>query len=240
MIVKLFGGKTMNKEFDMISIYKSVLNGHLKRFPPETWNPFKSGYDHAHRSFRYLILELLKWEREDFCRNINMKTIQKYRLNGAFSGLYERNIYPFVTASFPEWEIKPWELEKSRVPKNYWNEETAREAVRWLIEEKLNWNKGQVERNLSASIFEKYNLGGLLQLMFQRSPYLAVSNAYPDQDWSMKKELRGYRLTNEETEKIREMHDSGEYSQRYIAKEFGLSPANVCLIVNNKSRKTEE
>lgn len=227
----------MDKNIDMISIYQSVLNGKLGRFPPETWNPYKSGYDNAYRAFRYLVFELLKWDRETFCKQINLEVIRKYKLIGAFSGLYDRTMFPFISDSFPEWEIKPWELEKSRVPKSYWNEETTREAVRWLIEDRLKWDKEKIINELSATIFKEHNLEGMLQSEFEHSPYQAIFHAYPDEDWSLKKELRGYKLTREKTEEIRKMYGTGKYTQRQIAEHFGLSTANVCLIVNDKLRK---
>jgi hypothetical protein len=224
------------KEFDMISIYKSVLNGKLKRFPPETWNPYKSGYDNAHRSLRYLVFELLKWDRQTFCENMNLQIIRKYKLNGAFSGVYKRNIYPYISASFPEWELKPWEIKKSRVPANYWNEETTREAIRWLVEKRLKWDKETVINELSATVFKNHNLEGMLQSEFQHSPYQAICHAYPDENWSLMDEKKGYKLTPSQTEELREMYRSNQYTQVQIAKHFNLSPSNVSLIVNDKLR----
>ena len=57
--------------------------------------------------------------------------------------------------------------------------ETAREATIWLIEEKLKWSDDDIKEKLSANIFEKNSLGGMLAILFNDNSYFAIENAYP-------------------------------------------------------------
>ena len=57
--------------------------------------------------------------------------------------------------------------------------ETAKEATIWLIEEKLKWSDDDIKEKLSANIFEKNSLGGMLAILFNDNSYFAIENAYP-------------------------------------------------------------
>ena len=65
------------------------------------------------------------------------------------------------------------------MPKKNWNVKTAREATIWLIEEKLKWSDEDVRRNLSQNTFKENSLRGMLDVLFNGSPYFAIENAYP-------------------------------------------------------------
>lgn len=88
-----------------------------------------------------------------------MKVIIDWKLNTGFHRIYNWNIYPLILDAFPLWDIKPWELKRSRVPRSYWTNEAAAEATKWLIEENLDWSLEQVSRQLAKSSFFKNNLG---------------------------------------------------------------------------------
>lgn len=62
------------------------------------------------------------------------------------------------------------------------------EAVRWLIEKKLKWDKTKVCSNINVEVFKRNGLGGLIQNYFNNNVYKAIENAYPGQ--YSKKELR--------------------------------------------------
>lgn len=228
-----------NEPIDIVSIYEKVLTNTLRRFPPETWNPYKSGYDNAKRALRYLILEKLKWDRETFCKNINLNIIHTYKLRGAFQGLYDNNIFPFISNAFPDWELSPWELKGSRVPAEFWTPETTAESIRWMIEKQMTWDYETTLENLSLQTFKVNNLEGMLQAHFSHSPYLAIKHAYPEKDWEHLQERKGHKLTNEQVVEIIRLKNEG-VKQNKIAKQFNLSPANVSLIVNGKLRLIDE
>ena len=67
-----------------------------------------------------------------------------------------------------------------------WSKEKVIIAVRWLIEEKLKWSYEEVYNNISASIFYKNNLGGMLSKFCNNSPLIALQIAYPGKYTSLK------------------------------------------------------
>lgn len=61
--------------------------------------------------------------------------------------------------------------------------------IKYLIEEKLNWDKTEIKNNLTRKVFREYKLGGMLTHIFNDSPYLAINTTYPNQyhPWEMKR-----------------------------------------------------
>lgn len=78
---------------------------------------------------------------------------------------------------FQEWEILKIDI---------WTEEKAITAIKWLIEEKLKWSDEQVKAQLTASVFRKNHLGGLLKNYCGNSPIKAINIAYPEKFKSLK------------------------------------------------------
>lgn len=71
-----------------------------------------------------------------------------------------------------------------RFPPNYWKqsgvEEVASEITRYFIEKILKWNEKDIKEKTSELIFRKYKLSGMLEGVFDRSPFKAINNAYPN------------------------------------------------------------
>lgn len=99
--------------------------------------------------------------------------IQKYSSSKPL--VYAGGLFELIKPVIPD-NIKEWQIFK--VPK--WDKEKAITAVKWLIEDKLKWNHEQIYNNLSASVFYKYDLGGLLSKFCNNSPLKAISLAYPE------------------------------------------------------------
>ena len=72
-------------------------------------------------------------------------------------------------------DVKEWQVIKMSV----WTEEKVVEAVKWLIEEELNWSKEDVIAKISAKTFYEHDLGGLLCKYCDHSPIRALNVAYP-------------------------------------------------------------
>ena len=68
-------------------------------------------------------------------------------------------------------------------PKGVWNcnekYDNAKEVTKTLIEKVLKWSDDEIKRKLSANIFRKYLLTGMLNVLFNGGAYLAIENAYP-------------------------------------------------------------
>lgn len=82
--------------------------------------------------------------------------------------------------------------ELKRFPNRFWSdpgaEENAKQVTQYFIESILKWNEDDVRANLCEMVFRKHKLSGMLEYTFDRSPYKAINNAYPNKykEWEFK------------------------------------------------------
>lgn len=132
--------------------------------------------------------EFVEWmaEKEKIDLN-NLKDVSKITANmlTKYGGSKARRIaggtFELISSAtgnkFQEWEIFKMDV---------WTEEKAIKAVKWLIEQKLKWSNEQIQEYLTASVFQKNHLGGLLKNYCNNSPLKAINIAYPGRFKSLK------------------------------------------------------
>ncbi|MCD3217363.1 hypothetical protein G8S55_08890 [Clostridium botulinum C] len=80
-----------------------------------------------------------------------------------------------------------------RFPRNFWEKpdalNSAKEITICLIEEILQWTDEDVKEKLSRALFYNYKLGGMINVLFDSSPYRTINNAYPNKfkPWELKR-----------------------------------------------------
>ena len=161
------------------SPYFAIENAYPGKFKPWEFSKVPKNFWNlktASEATIWLIEEKLKWSDDDVRRNLSKNTFKENSLGGMLFILFNNSPYFAIENAYPG-KFKPWEF--SKVPKNFWNLKTASEATIWLIEEKLKWSDDDIKLKLSSNIFEKNSLGGMLFILFNGSPYLAIENAYP-------------------------------------------------------------
>lgn len=165
---------------EIIEIYEKRLNGTLDRFPYCYWTDKNT----IKVVVKYILEDKLNYSREEIADNFSIKFIMKYKLWGLMQ-YFRGSPYELLNFVYPG-EYLQWELKN--VPMNTWNLETAKEALRWLIEKKLKWNKDDVMEKYSKAVFLENGLNGLLHF-FDSSPYRALNLAYPGKylPWELKK-----------------------------------------------------
>lgn len=144
---------------------------------PWELNKLENGFWQNNQNRKEFLLWIAKKEKIDLksiddLKKINAKLIRKYggsRILKCKGGIFE-NIK--LVAKI---DIKQWQVMKNVV----WNDEKVKEAVRWLIEEKLNWSHDEVVEKLSVKTFRDNNLGGMLCKYCNNSPIRALYIAYP-------------------------------------------------------------
>ena len=179
MLVILFNG----------SPYLAIENAYPGKFKPWEFTQVPKNFWNlktASDATIWLIEEKLKWSDDDIKQKLSANTFRKYSLTGMFIILFNASPYLAIDNAYPG-KFKPWDFK--RISKKFWNMETAREATIWLIEEKLKWSDDDIKEKISANIFEKNSLGGMLAVLFNDSPYRAIENAYPGKfkPWDFKR-----------------------------------------------------
>ncbi len=163
---------------------------------PGKYKPWQFAYvpnsywtkESAIKATKWLIEEKLKWSEEELFKGLSIKIFRKYGLSGMINHVYNNSPYSAINSAYPD-KYKPWQF--PNVPLSYWNNETAAEATKWLIEEKLKWSEEDVVKKLSQKIFYDNGLRGMLARVFDGSPYAAINNAYPGK--YVKSDFYGYR-----------------------------------------------
>lgn len=112
-------------------------------------------------------------------KNINNKLLlnifKKYKVT-MIGFIYSGETYNLINTLYPNL-FKIWEYQK--VPKEYWSIETGKEAVIWLLEKKLKWTDADIIQKYNYSVYTKNGLAGMLNTIFECSPYKAIDAAYP-------------------------------------------------------------
>lgn len=150
----------------------------LKKNTPGLWQNIEVRNDFVRTIAQRENIDLTK--KEDISR-FSANMIRKYggsKALKAAGGLFEL-ISPVISPDIKEWEV-------FKVSK--WDEEKAITAVKWLIEDVLQWSHDEVYENISTRIFYKNNLGGLLSKFCQNSTLVAVNLAYPREYPKLKNE----------------------------------------------------
>ena len=161
------------------SPYFAIENAYPGKFKPWEFSKVPNNFWNlktASEATIWLIEEKLKWSDDDIKQNLSLKIFKENSLVGMLDVLFNGSPYLAIENAYPG-KFKPWEF--TQVPNHFWNLKTASEATTWLIEEKLKWSDEDVRKKISASIFKKNLLGGMLTILFNNSPYLAIENAYP-------------------------------------------------------------
>ena len=160
-----------------VEIYKLRLNGTIKRFPKGLFvDSVFVNVEVGIKLTKYLLEDILHWSDEEICQKIAKEVFHKYKLKGMLQSIFNSSPYQALEATYPG-RFKPWQL--NSVSHNYWNEQTAREATIWLLEEKLKWSDEDICMKLNTKTFIDHGLSGMMQIVFNYSPYKALELIYP-------------------------------------------------------------
>lgn len=90
---------------------------------------------------------------------------------------FKNDVYAAISMSFPEYSFKPWQF---NCKKNFWNEETAIELTKWLIEKEMIEKGIKNISEVSPKIYYKNGVGEVLKKIYNKNPYAAFHAAYPE------------------------------------------------------------
>lgn len=135
------------------------------------------------QSFYRILKSTLSEKEYNELRNDITSTLNKLECKYMFDNIdwdpLEEGTY--LIRKIPRFKnVKKWEILKH---KHIWEgsrgHELAREATRYLFEEKLNIPEGKIPEVSGVRVFRKNGLMGMLLRVYDGKPYLAVADAYP-------------------------------------------------------------
>lgn len=167
-----------------IEIYKMVLRGDLKAFPRGFWQR-PEAEQNAIIVTKFLLEDILKWSENDIKSKLLKSTFDNNKLGGMINTIFNGSPFNAINLTYPN-KYNIWDF--TQTPKNYWNKETSLKAIKWMIEDKLQWNSDDIKTKLTKQTFKDNNLSGMLQIVYNESPYDAINNFYPNKfkPWELK------------------------------------------------------
>jgi hypothetical protein len=194
--------KTLTED-EILFMYQSVLKNEIKVFTNGIYN-----YDqYIIYLIRYMINNILNWNRLDVCNYYNLQTFKDNGLGGLL-GIKHFNSYDYLIKTFPEYDIKIWELKSSSV--GNWTEDSIKQSLEWL-KTKLFEDKN-INNIHDASVFgfrnliEQYNLAGLCATQFSGSYVKFFEFAY-QMEFNKKEKLKlnyTFNVDNSEINRTKE------------------------------------
>lgn len=174
---------------DNCETYDLVLSKKLKNFPSGFWSSLSSeeGKRVAVELLRYLIEERFKFDREEILNNLSKEFILNNKLWTPCKLYFGRSAIRYINEAYPN-RFKAFEFKKCRIPQNYWCDRNNRkDAIRWLIEENLNWNIDDVKEKFNRDMLLEYDLATLTA--YYTSSIDIVNEIYPNQIyvWELKR-----------------------------------------------------
>ncbi len=212
------------------SANRVLRNAYPRRIP--VWfssrTPKKYWADKKNRvaAVRWLVEKRLNLEPQE-CRKagVNREQFASNGLSFMFNTYYN-SVSKALSEAYPE--LLPWEL--GSVPLEFWDDDNAAEAIRWLIAK-----KGWVVDNLPALVrqgtlnrksFTEFGLATLFEKKFSRNLYAAFSHAYPGrfQPWEFGNVSRAF------------WHDRKNIfrASRWIARNEGIAEGEITEAVRRK------
>ena len=110
--------------------------------------------------------------KEVFATSISARMLRDYGIGKAM--VHMGGLYELCAQAYPEWNLKPWDLNKiGKI-----TDEMVMDAVRGMISA-LGWNHEEVCQRICAKTFYDNGIGNILCKGCNHSPIVALQIAYP-------------------------------------------------------------
>lgn len=123
------------------------------------------------------ILQREHWTEEDIKNKPIYPLFVKYKVTTIYTEFFNGSSYNLINKIYPN-KFKPWETISK--PRYYWNIETGKEAIKWMIEEKLKWSDEDIKEKYNSNTFKQFKLASMLDIVFNNSPFKAINATYPN------------------------------------------------------------
>jgi len=138
----------------------------------------EEGLELAKEATKWLIEEIEKIPFHEIPQKVTAKMFADNGLAGMLANAFNASPYLAVENAYPD-KFKKWEFTQQRMWQGEKGLKLAKEATIWLIEEIEKIPFHEIPQKITAKMFADNGLAGMLAVIFNGSPYLAVDNAYP-------------------------------------------------------------
>lgn len=166
-------------EEEVRKLIKYKLEGKIAQLPYGFWRCVK-GKEHSRIAIKYLIEEHLKLNLDDVPKAMSAKTFHEAGLFRILVEFFDSSYYKALEYTYPG-HFEPWQFRKGMT--GIWSGSTGKsrslQAIRNLLD-KLDIKLEEIPKKISYKIFKQNGLGGMLQTLYNSSPYKAINALYPE------------------------------------------------------------
>lgn len=174
MLYNLFGDSCI-KLLD--TVYPKKFHAwELKKTPPNYWTD-----EHISLAVKYIVEKKLKWSEDDIKTSLTKTTFLENGLK-----IPNKNSYELLNIAYPN---KYTMLDLKNVSHVKWNKQMAINSTKHLLENTLNWSETEIKKNLTAKVFIRNDLGGLITSYYKNNIFNALNDVYPNKfkPWELKR-----------------------------------------------------
>jgi hypothetical protein len=164
----------------VIEYYERLRMGQVTKFPTGMWTD-QYALENARILTKYMIEDILRWNEWHIKMKLTQAVFQEHRLGIMLVKVYSGSVFDCINDIYPG-KFREWELVSTR--RKYWNLQTARSAFREFFEEIVRWNEQQIKEYLTARTFVQSKLAVPFYRFYKGSPFLLLTDLYPEVDWS--------------------------------------------------------
>lgn len=172
-----------------VEIYMYILNENIKGFPFGYWTS-DDAKDKASQCVRYLIEEVLNWNKEDIYTKFNREIFIKYKLRFMVQKCFEGSYHKALVYTYPELKIRRFKNK----PLNYCTKENFLSDVIDTLNEKGWTTKNDIKENVNSRFFIENGLSRGWDKFFNQSSYEVINTIFLDKYKvvDLKKAPQGY------------------------------------------------
>jgi hypothetical protein len=151
----------------------------IAQLPYGFWRCDK-GKIHSKIAIKYLIEKHLGLKLEEVPMKVSAKTFHDAGLFRILVEFYDSSYFKALDYTYPGY-FKPWQFPKGMT--GIWKGQSgynrSLEAIKFIIKS-LEIKEEDIPRKITYQTFKDYGLGGMLQTLYNSSPYQAINSLYPD------------------------------------------------------------
>ena len=165
-------------EEEVRKLIKYKLEGKIVQLPYGFWRCDK-GKEHSKIAIKYLIEEHLKLDLDEVPKELTAKTFHEAGLFRILVEFFDSSYYKALEYTYPG-HFEPWQFRKGMT--GIWEgppgKKRSLEAIKGLLK-KLEIKFDDIPKKVSYKVFKDNGLGGMLQTLYNSSPFQAINALYP-------------------------------------------------------------
>lgn len=124
---------------------------------------------------RWVIQEKLKWNEETVIKRLDKDILMRHGLGSPLKK-FKGDIYALLDNAYPG-KYQIWEVKK-KLPKGHWDDKNSSEAIKWVIEKRLNWDEKKARECFNVDTISNKNFKRMLEKKYDNNIEKALDSVF--------------------------------------------------------------